>query len=541
MRFTDANPCCVRAIPHENPSEAAQQKSFIMCLYVDNGNKGVPDDLKQAANEMFVDYEIEYVDLQRRPIPQIVTHLPASEKTKDKDLKDLSKKIEENVHLFENRLNVTAVKASYKIVHSSERDITCVAVFVLGKGRIPVGETDLKKLDNNPFDVDLDIVEGYFQPCSDKYKSYASPLLGGVSIGIDPSEDMSHVGTLGGFLEDENKKRYLLSCQHVLNPHESNNIEIVQPAVIDFENARKDVSKTKSELTNTLEKRKEVMKGLENTDPMYSWYERAVRKTQSDLTKLKEEESHVENCKPRSIGKYCCGLKQNEKVKVNDKYEYVYVDAAIAQLNSEEAWEIEEKKNNEPDNDHNPLIGFQNDRENGFVPTGHIVDLQEFDCHHDLKFMKYGRTTGLTVDGEFETTDFFLNRKGYKKDVCAGDLCHIPYILYCSSCKPVTNENQVDLSVITNPSCAKCNEGIKSDTTAAFWARNCMAIRKSRKPFCEEGDSGALVFDNKGHVWGMIFGVFEATGTNFVYGLATPLSVILQALGRISEKTLTLW
>ena len=514
-----------------------------MCLYVDNGNNGVPDDLKRAANEMFVDYEIEYVDLQRRPIPEIVTHLPASKKVKDKDLRDLSKMIEKNLHIFENRLNVTAVKASYKIVHSNERDVPCVAVFVLGKGMIPVGETDLKKLDENPFDVDLDVVEGYFQPCSNDSKSYAFPLLGGVGIGIDPSEDMSHVGTLGGFLEDENGKHYLLSCEHVLNPGEiaNPNIDIVQPAKIDFDKALKDVSSTVDKLTNTLQKQKEKMERLGITDQDYGRYEKSAKKTQKDLEKWKEKKSEVENSKPRSIGKYYRGLKQNEKVKVNDKYVYVYVDAAIAELNSEEAREIEEKKDDEPDNDCNPLFGFKNDKENGFVPTGQIVDLEEFDCHRELKFMKYGRTTGLTFDGEFETTDFFLSREGYKNNVCAGDLCHVPYILYCSSCEQVTSENQVDLSCITNPSCARCNEEIKSDITSAFWAKNCMAIRRRKELFCKTGDSGALVFDNEGRVWGMVFGVFNAEGTNFDYGLATPLSVILQALGRISGKTFTLW
>ena len=309
LRFTDINPLCVRAIPYENPNKAAQQKSYIMSLYVDNGSNGVPEDIKKAANDMFADYEIEYVDLQRRPIPQIVTHLPASKKVNEKDLRDLSTMIEKNLHIFENRLNVTAVQASYKIVHSNKRDIPCVTVFVLGKGNIPVGETDLKKLDENPFDVDLDVVEGYFQPCSNNSGSYAFPLLGGVGIGIDPSEDACHVGTLGGFLEDENGKRYLLSCEHVLNPGEIVNpdIKIVQPAEIDYKIALKNVSSTVDELTNTLKKQKARMGEMESTDQDYGRYERRATKTQKALEKWTEEKSEVENSKPRSIGKYYHG------------------------------------------------------------------------------------------------------------------------------------------------------------------------------------------------------------------------------------------
>jgi hypothetical protein len=233
------------------------------------------------------------------------------------------------------------------------------------------------------------------------------------------------------------------------------------------------------------------------------------------------------------------------------------------------------EKDDELDDDFCPLYGFKNDKEKGFEPTGHIVDLQKFNgpydrvelvkdtelgassnkkadevklekedkinYYRDLKLMKIGRTTGLTVDGEFESTHFFLNRNGYKKNTCAGNLCHIPRILYCNNCEPVNKKNQVDLSCIERPFCTECKTEIKSNACTGFWAYNCMAIRRPKKPFCEEGDSGALVFDSQGRVWGMIFGVFSAEGINFDFGLATPISVVLKALGRISGKTLTLW
>ena len=540
LRFTDINPCCVRAIPCKNATKADQQKSFVMCLYVDSGNKGVPDDLKQAANKMFVDYEIEYVDLQQRPLHEIVTRLPASKRVKDKELRDLSKIIEKNLHVFEDRLNVTAVQASYKVVNSSERDIICVTVFVLGKGRIPVGETDLKKLDNNPFDVDIDVVEGYYQPCSNNYKSYAYPLYGGVGIGID-KDDERRVGTLGGFLKDESGTRYILSCEHVLNPDENEDCEneVVQPAETDFERALEDASSSVNAWSERLKNQVEKMETL--TDQAYSKYEKRVRETKETLEELKKNQLKVANSKPRSIGKYICGLKQNEEIKISENNcVNIYVDAAIAELNEEEAEEIEMEKDDEPRNDFCPLYGFKNDKENGFSPTGKIVDLREFDLHHDSRLIKIGRTTGLTVDGEFETTKFFLNFNGYQRNTCAGNLSRIPYIFYCNSCEPLTKDNQVDLTCIRRPCCAKCKKQIENNITVR-WAYNCMAIRKPKKPFCEEGDSGALVFDRQGRVWGMVFGVFSAEGINFDFGLATPFGVTLQALGKISGKNLTLW
>ena len=540
LRFTDTNPCCVRAVPYENDNKTTEQKSFIMCLYVDNGNNGVPDDLKQAASEMFAaDYEIEYVDLQRRPLPEIVTRLPTSKSVQQKELRELSKIVERNLHVFENRLNVTGVQSSYKVVNFSEKDIPCVTVFVLGKRRIPVGETDLKKLDNNPFNVDIDIVEGYFQPCFDNYEPYADPLLGGVSIGID--EDNSRAGTLGGFLKDENGKRYILSCEHVLNPDEKRGCEndIFQPAKTDFTKALHDASSSVNDLNSKLERQERKMKMLDGDDRRR--YEIRTRKTKEMLAEMKKKQLKVANSKPRSIGKYYCGLKQNEEVQIgNNNCVDVFVDAAIAELTNQEAEEIEAEKDDEPKNNFCPLLGFKNNKDEGFAPTGCIVDLQEFDCHHELRLMKIGRTTGLTVDGEFETTNFFLNSTGYKKSTCAGNLNTIPYILYCNSCKPLTNENQVQMSCVRRPCCAKCKKEIKNKVTA-FWAYNCMAIRKPKKPFCEKGDSGALVFDSQGRVWGMIFGVFSAEGINFDFGLATPFSVVLQALGKISGKKLSLW
>ena len=99
------------------------------------------------------------------------------------------------------------------------KDIPCVTVYVLGKGKIPAGETDIlemTKLDDYPFDV----VEGYFQHCRDpKLYTCDPPLHCGVGILVESDEKSA--GTLGAFLEDGDGKRYILSCQHVLCPNEN--------------------------------------------------------------------------------------------------------------------------------------------------------------------------------------------------------------------------------------------------------------------------------------------------------------------------------
>ena len=193
---------------------------------MDTNDNGIPHDVKNAAKEIFPNCEIKYVDLQRRPLSKIVTRLPSCAKRKGNEVYDLSRKIEDNLHLFENRLNVTAVCASYKVAGAVEKEIPCVTVFVLGKGKIPAKETDIQKIkeDNGHlFDgAEFDVVEGYYRPaygsCSEM--EYASPLRGGVGIGV---KGIPGVGTLGGFLEDENGECYILSNDHVLNPPKSSN------------------------------------------------------------------------------------------------------------------------------------------------------------------------------------------------------------------------------------------------------------------------------------------------------------------------------
>ena len=221
VQFSLEHPCCIRAIPYENDRKGT--KSLTMCLYVHTDDKGVLEDVKEAAERKFAGYKIECVDLQRRSLCKIVSRLPSSKRQNGKELSDLSGKIEENLNVFKNRLNVTAVCASYKVVDAIERDIPCVTVFVLGKRRIPVEETDIKKLkeDNSHLfgNAEFDVVEGYYQPAYDptprSEMAYAFPLRGGVGIGV---KEVRGAGTLGGFLEDHKGECYILSNEHVLNP-----------------------------------------------------------------------------------------------------------------------------------------------------------------------------------------------------------------------------------------------------------------------------------------------------------------------------------
>jgi hypothetical protein len=220
------NPCCIGVIPYENDDE--DTKSLTMCFYVDSDGNGIPTNIKEAATEMFSDYEIVWKDLQQDCPSAIVTELLSFEKQKEEELSNLSGRIKKNLRLFNNRLNVTAVCASYKITNFKQENTPCVTVFVLEKGKVPAGETEIKRI-NELNDYPFDVVEGYYKPAmGSELKDYAFPVRGGVGIG---AEGEKSAGTLGGFLNDEQGNCYILSCEHVLNtlevkknnPHENEN------------------------------------------------------------------------------------------------------------------------------------------------------------------------------------------------------------------------------------------------------------------------------------------------------------------------------
>ena len=444
LRFCSLNPSCVRAIPCKNQSDVPGAKSIVMYLYVDADGEGIIDHLQQAAEEIFSDnYRIEFVDLQRRPLCQTVIRLLKCEKSKGEELKSLSSIIEKKLHVFDNRLNVTAVQASYKVVGSYEKKVPCVTVYVLGKGRIPVGESEM---DDSLLAVKLDVVEGYYQPCGNSYKSYKSPLFSGFGIGIKEDE-CGGAGTIGGFLIDENGKRYLLTCDHVLQPLGIKNLKniIVQPAERDFKEELALASSDVTYLHDKIRKQKSMLTAEDSR--VRQRFEYYLKKTQEELEEKEKDKTKLLDAPPRSIGHYVCGLRVNEQVEINDKNHVpIYVDAGIAELSEDELTEIEMEKEFEIEDDPCPLYGFKNEKKIGFVPTGHIVDLKEFRKTDANGLMKIGRSTGLTEDGQLEDTNMFVNRFAYSKDVCAGNLCNVPYKFYCKSCEVVTNENQVDLS-----------------------------------------------------------------------------------------------
>ena len=510
-----AHPCCIRVIPYE--SEGDSNKFITMCLYVSTNGMGIPDKVRDAAEKMFVNYDIKVVDLQKRPPGKILKPLLSSEKRRDEELSALSRKIEENLHLFDNRLNVTAVQASYKVIDSEELDIPCVAVFVLGKNKFPAGETDIKKIkDDNDLlfkDIEFDVLEGYYQPTIDALQaSYVSPLQSGFGIGVEGTDG---AGTLGGFLEAEDGKHYILSCQHVLHPRDAHSHDILQPAKCDYIMMKDEADEELDTVSNI-------------------GFEKGIRKAQEKLNVIESEE-------PRKIGTYVGGLQKN--VLIED-VQY-FVDAAIAELDEER-----ENKLKLMSRSYYGLYGCKKRKKNVSKPYGDFVELKDLDelstNYSKLKFHKSGRTTGFSKDAFINPSDKELFVKMYNfntpTDPPITPLCHVPYCL-CRDCELAVGDQEEQIvfnEEETKYKCANCQQEI--DQVSPFWARNCLVFRNHcENAFCSHGDSGSLVFDGDNKAWGLLHGVYIDMDRNYLFCLASPLCVTLKALEDQFGTNLKLW
>ena len=427
VQFALANPCCVRVIPYENDDT----QSLTVCLYVDTDGSGVRPDVKNAAKEMFVNCKIECVDLQQRPLSKIVTRLSSCERKKVKEIFDLSKKIEDNLYVFENRLNVTAVCASYKVSKAVETDTPCVTVFVLGKGKIPAKESNIHKIKEDHghlFDnAEFDVVEGYYRPAygPDPWSQmgYAFPLRGGLGIGVQGISDRA--GTLGGFLQDENGECYILSCDHVLNPCKSRNNTLSSdddPSGVMHDagtsgGLKEDVNNPNDDDPNAVVNNARMSARLREDEsrsfcqiieqPAKMDYDKMLQEAKNDHDNIRAEYSDVANLsqdelknndeyvkhrlelfemenllaqqrlqkiekgKPRRIGEYVGGLKGNVKMNFDNETYSFYVDVAIAKLDEKEVEYITRKKADSETN--RRLYGFNKIK--NVVPTGDIVEL----------------------------------------------------------------------------------------------------------------------------------------------------------------------
>ena len=525
----DANPSCIRAIPYD------EGKVIIICLYMYTYGKGITPEFRQSAKEMLFEYKLEYVDLEREPPGEYVAPQSCSDrKGSFEEMADLVPKIEANLNIFESRLNVMAVQPSYQTSNSSEEAETCVTVFVLGKGRIPVGEQEFPKTLGD-CGIKMNIAEGYYIPSvNPKPFIYgADPLHFGVGIGV---EGCLGAGTLGAFLKDENDKRYILSCEHVIGrggKDGEGGLAIVQPAEADSEKAMND-------LHHEIKRYEKEIQQL-SLKMECALDEREVKKFNDNIKKVQYSKNIAEDkmaiSKSRKVATYVGGYIGN---KLSDSGNLVYVDAAVAELTQEEIKNIESSFS-----DYGTIFGFEleEDKKN----CGTIINWQEVtdDEKERVTFWKSGRETEHTDGGKLYRSEFFVKNKGFDEIKCFGEFTHCKFKPYCNSCAKKTEKKSAltDKSLLDNlgenPTCSECKENLALETRKPPWARNCFTVLRKERPFSLDNDSGSVIFDEDGRAWGMIVGQFESGFFHFT--VAIPLDNAIKVLNEQLGKQFSLW
>ena len=516
------NPSCVRAIPYQ-ASEDVDDKSISICLYLYTYGKGIPAELRKASEDMFADYKLEYFDLnERAPLGEFVAPRFCNNPSEIKEMANLAAIIENNLPLFENRLNVTAVQPSYKISSSGEEDELCVTVYVLGEGRIPVGEEEFSEKEHFG-NYRFNIVEGYFVPTGSSdslpFIYGARPLHFGVGIGVARKDD---AGTLGVFLKDEDDNKYILSCEHVLGKGAPQKVKIVQPAEEDSWSAEKELSKKIEENKVEIIKNKQWMQGALDQRER----DRLSKGINMRNLLVSSDEEQRRDAVSRDIATYSDGLRGNWEYEGQK----IFVDVAVAHLNPEVAEEITWKTNKK-----GTVFGFNEEKS----INGKIIDLCTFkEDNEEIAFWKSGRSTRHTEGGRLCYRNCFLQKEGHGSlSSCFGKLEHCNFMVYCELCAKKEKSDLVDVSLLKDEDrkCTKCKKTIPTEKKALrLWARNCFIILNRKDPFSDSGDSGAVIFDDEGNAWGIIIGTFRSG--HFIHTVAIPLDIAIKALNDKSKK-----
>ena len=587
---------CLRVLPYKDKGHLEVR------LYVYTVETGLQSkqNLEAAAQKCFgeMGVSLEWLDLYNKASTVLnVTPVeyPSGKpnRLEANEVDEISKIISKNLHIFSNHRNITAVQPSFKVSRDLNQQFKsiqtpdpCIAVYVLGKGRIPLSESEIPQIVH---DYPVDIVDGFWFEAVETWmpneaQQQLEDLQLGASIG---AEGVEASGTLGAIVEDENNRGtlYALSCDHVLKVAEKKQVEIVHPGLNDYLNYLKWTLKTYLELlrkipgprcldeesvddlqtTEELSEKFNALKMIkaehldllrnEQTDPRaitflnqqeydrFKYYfpdggqarkNRLSRLQQKTVSKLLECEKMFEQSlpkQPRNIAKYKTGISEN--VLSGDKL--YFIDAAIAELNQDEVKKLKDSGRAE-------VVGTNN------FPIGECTPATTKAIINAGKLCKSGRTTGYTTSEGLVlgSTDapIYLKTKVTESD---GVLFQVKITNYlCHSCQQERPSQSNQYTLSTPHSCDEC--GRDASHYEIQMASNCLCIVSEEKPFAQKGDSGSVIFEIKERGgnpperclsgFGLLFGVFKSAYKSCA--LATPLQVALDELSRKVSDTCNL-
>ena len=527
---------CVRVLPYFDGGHTKVH------FYVFSGKSDVPQKLQDAAQECFGEMKVklEWFDLYNDATEILKAtriEFPSGklERLNESQIYEINEAINKNLHVLVKHRNITAVQASFKITNSKQTKRPCIAIYVLGKGSIPLGEFQFPRTLG---DYDVDVVDGFwFRTGKDdpwkpeKGQEPREVLRLGASIGVRGEKGC---GTLGAILESDGNF-YALSCDHVMKHPQR---EIIHPAQDDYLNYLNYHLQEYAKQIRYIIKREQryiletqLSYGiLKEVEPLNQKFQelKSIKKDHFDQQRAREENVEEANWHervlekdlrtlPRVIGRYNAGISHN--VRWTDNQEY-FIDAAIAQLNSEEVHSLR-------NSDVAEVIGTRK------RPSGRCS--LRVTAYGDL--CKSGRTTEYTDSGHHARPGMYLRDTSYQLNARNTNLVNVvKQVSLCQGCFEASGV-QDDLTR-TSPPCSYCTED-RITLRDSVWWKNCLCIDCPYDPatgerFSAEGDSGAVIFEIEGDGSLLGFGIIFARQCHS-YGpctLASPLRPALETLSR---------
>ena len=584
-KFQEEHKECVRVLPYRKECDQVE-----VCLYVYSSKSGILEDLKEAAEEVFAHKQVDIrcLDLYNkgsRVLKVKNLEYPSGKPGRlEKDQVDeISDIISKNLHVFSNHRNVTAVQPSLKVTKSNQTTESCITVYVLGKGHIPIGESEIPQ---SVCGYRVDVVDGFWYQTlgkpwesgepNDAQKSFTHLRLG-ASIG---AEGEKASGTLGAIVEDENNSGtfYLLTCNHVVNGGEQP--KIIHPTWNDFLNV------ALWNLWFYMQWLKTVAPGPRAgeiddlldalNDPNTHWLDEPITLRSKFNEVIEIEGQHVklivdDTTNPDEIGftdeKYKqsfrfyfaddVGVRKkrvqtlcNSKLPELEKYKHnflhclenpprgvatfikgikknvqfngkkYYVDAAVAELSRDEVDALRDRGTIE-------LVGAK------YFPNGNCTTTDDIKKAREL--CKSGRTTGFTATKdllrEWDDAPVYLHDYlSYRvSDDCLFDSLKLDQVKVSRG-----SEQEGPFSQPSERS--ERDEVYDPDEN---WHYNCLCIPSERYPFSDYGDSGAVIFEKCDGTsvepkclsgFGVLFGVLNTSYKSFA--LASPLEIVLKKLSQ---------
>ena len=491
-------------------------------LYIYSDRSGIPTELKNAA-EAFLGqkgWKLKWRDLYNDAFNLLeVTSIEYSSgepsRLEASKVDEIDAIIDNHLHIFSKHRNVTAVQPSFKVTNSIQTQEACIAVYVLGKGKIPLGESEVP-CTIGPYPVD--IINGFCVKISDQYEPTEAHeqkefLRLGASIGVNGKQSS---GTLGAIVEDVNSGTlYALSCDHVM--YDADKKEIIHPGLDVYLNYLRyhlgEYEGWIKRVTGRDDNLPQLDDSLGETELRQLFIDLKGRNQEMNitgsmpthkLTKMRYHEGMLEEAfgkQPRVVAKYHAGVRRN----VQNAEEH-FIDAAISELNKDEVQKV--KAETEV-----VIIGTNHYPSGECLPANAEVE--------DL--FKSGSATGFTQSGRhvYELGD----RPTYIRAKRNGSWTDVRCI-NCSKSVPAQSQG-LDL---IGP-CEQC--------MPQKWLKRCLCIR-GKEPFCDNGDSGAVIFEKRGNElespgFAIIFAELETQ--YFKFAIASPLEIALKALSqKVSDR-----